>query len=124
MIMKNVAWCDEAAAALGRLIDPDLLPIFIKWIAEGVATLWRITEKNTVTWLITRIEKYPSGLELVLDAIAGKNCKQIVKILIDRAKALGIKQIRFETHHSEKLAQKFIGGLGFTRVATVFRAVI
>lgn len=121
MKMKSVSWCDEAAAALERLIDPDMLPIFINWISQGVATLWKITGKDYVTWLITRIEKFQSGMELVLDVIAGKNCKEIVRTLIERAKALGIKQIRFETHHSEKLATKFIGGLGFERVATVFR---
>lgn len=121
MKMKSVAWCDEAAAALEKLIDPDMLPIMLDWIKSGVATLWQITCKNSITWLITRIEKYPSGIELVLDAIAGKNCKEIVRTLIDRAKALGIKQVRFETHHSEKLAQKFIGGLGFKRAATVFK---
>lgn len=122
MKMTQVAWCDEAASALESLIDKDVLPLYREWVALGVATLWRITGKNYVTWLITRIEQFPNGVrELVLDVIEGKNCKQIVKILIERARKLGIKSVRFETHHNEKLAQRFVGGLGFSRVATVFR---
>ena len=47
-----------------------------------------------------------------------------MKKLIERARAAGIQSVRFETHHSEKLAKKFIGGLGFERVATVFKVAL
>lgn len=125
MIMKKSAWCDEAAAALAGLIEAEVLPLFRSWVESGDAILWRITGADFVTWLITRVEIFPSGeRELVLDVIAGKNCKEIVKTLMERAKNLGIQTVRFETHHSEKLAKKFIGGLGFSRVATVFKAAL
>lgn len=125
--MKLIAanWCDEAAAALAGLVDASMLPLFIEWIKNGTAKLWRIDGDNFVTWLVTRVELYPNGdTELVLDVIAGRECKKIVKYLMDRAKAMGIKSVRFETHHSEKLAKKFMGGLGFERAATVLRAVL
>jgi hypothetical protein len=122
MIMKKSAWCDEAAAALGDLIDRSMLPLFKRWIETGEAILWRIHGRDFVTWLITRVEIFPDGCsELVLDVIAGKNCKTILKKLFERAKKMGVNSVRFETHHPEKLAQKFIGGMGFERVATVFR---
>jgi hypothetical protein len=125
MKLVACAWCDEAAAALAGLIDASMLPLFIEWIKNGTAKLWRIDGDGFITWLITRVEKFPAGdTELVLDAIAGKNCKKIVKLLIEKAKALGINSVRFETHHSEKLAIKFVGSLGFKRVATVLRAQI
>lgn len=118
-------WCDEAAEALNGLISAEMMPIMLGWIEKGSAILWRICGADYVTWLITRVEMYPNGTrELVLEVIAGKNCRAIVKALIDRAKTLGIHSIRFETHHSEKLATKFLGGLGFKRAATILRAEI
>lgn len=116
------AWCDEAAAALKGLIDLDALPLLIQSIANGAAVLWRVTGEGWQSWLITRIEKYPSGVrEMVLEAIAGKNCKEILRRVFKVAAGAGISSVRFETHHAEKIAQRFIGGLGFNRVATVFR---
>lgn len=124
MKLISCAWCDEAAAALAGLIDASMLPLFIEWIKNGTAVLWRVVDDG-VTWLVTRVEMFPNGdTELVLDVIAGKQCKKIVQGVIDRARAIGIKSVRFETHHSEKLAKKFIGSLGFERVATVFRVQI
>lgn len=123
MKMEKSTWCDEAAAALVGLIDCAMLPLFKRWIETGEAILWRITGNGFTTWLITRVETFPNGhIELVLDVIAGKNCKTILKTIFERAKNMGVKSVRFETHHPEKLAKKFIGGFGFERVATVFRA--
>lgn len=120
MKMTASSWCDEAAEALGDLISPDVFPIYMDWIRQGVCKLWRVTGDNYVTWLITRVEQYPNGMrELVLEVIAGKNARQIIKTVLERAKDLGIHTARFETHHSEKVAQKFMGCLGFVRRATV-----
>jgi hypothetical protein len=125
MIMQRSKWCSEAAAALTGLIDAAMLPLFKQWIESGAAVLWRVSGSDYVTWLITRVEQFPGGTrELVLDVIAGKNCVEIVKTLIKRAKNLGINSVRFETHHSEKLAKKFICSLGFERVATVFKVAL
>jgi hypothetical protein len=123
MQMVKSKWCDEAARALAGLIDPAVLPLQKKWIEEGSAILWRITGGEFVTWLITRVESFPNGqCELVLDVIAGKQCKAILKKIFERARALGCHTVRFETHHPEKLAARFIGSLGFERAATIFRA--
>lgn len=125
MKMTPSQWCDEAAEALGGLMSPELFEIYMQWISQGICKLWRVTGNDYVTWLITRVEQYPNGLrELVLEVIAGKNARQIVKQLLERAKNLGIHTARFETHHSEKVAQKFIGGLGFKRRATTFEVVL
>ena len=122
MILQKSKWCDEAAAALSDLIERSMLPLFQRWIDSGEAILWRITGRDFVTWLITRVEIFPDGCsELVLDVIAGKKCKEILKKIFERAKQMGVNSVRFETHHSEKLAKKFIGDMGFERVATVFR---
>lgn len=125
MKMEKASWCDEAAAALAGLIEPAVMPLMRKWLDEGSAILWRITGGEFVTWLITRGESFPNGeRELVLDVIAGKQCKAIVKIILEKARALGFQTVRFETHHPEKLAARFMGSLGFSRAATVFRAVL
>lgn len=116
-------WCEEAARELMGLIDPDVLPLTLQAISDGIAVLWKVTGDGWHSWLITRIEKFPTGvIELVLEVIAGKNCKQILERVFEQAKKSGVTSIRFETHHAEKIAQRFIGGLGFNRVATVFRA--
>lgn len=123
MKFRCVSWSEKAAAALTDLIDPDVLPLTLQSIKDGVATLWNIAGEGWESWLIMRIEVFPSGVrELVLEVIAGKNCKQILQRVFEMAKSVGIKTVRFETHHSEKVAQRFIGDLGFSRVATVFRA--
>lgn len=125
MKMDSVQWCDEAASALAGLIEPAVLPLMQRWINTGDAILWRISGGDFVTWLITRVEAFPNGeRELVLDVIAGKQCKEILQIIFDRARALGFSSVRFETHHPEKLAARFMGSLGFERVATVFRAAL
>lgn len=122
MIFQLQRWSDEAAAALKGLIDPDVLPLLIQRIKNGCAVLWRVLGDGWQSWLITRIEVFPNGVrEMVLEVIAGKNCKEILARVFEVAKNAGVKSIRFETHHAEKIAQRFIGGLGFQRVATVFR---
>ena len=125
MNMQQSSWCDEEAKALAGLIEPAVLPLMRKWIEAGQAVLWKISGDGFVTWLITRYEFFPNGeRELVLDVIAGKQCKEILQKIFDRARSLGFQSVRFETHHPEKLAARFIGSLGFKRVATVFRAAL
>lgn len=122
MIFRMQQWCDEAAEALKGLIDPDVFPLLIQSIKNKSAVLWRVLGEGWQSWLITRVEVYPNGIrEMVLEVIAGKNCKDILKRVFEVAKSAGVKSIRFETHHSEKVAMRFVGGLGFQRVATVFR---
>lgn len=122
MKMTRTSWCDEAAAALDGLISPEMLPLFLQWIKDGTAILWKITGDTWATWLITRVESFPNGVrELVFDVIEGKNARQILRVLMDRAKAMGIQQARFESHHPEKVLNKAMGGLGFRRAATVYK---
>lgn len=123
MIVKKSPWCDEAAAALSGLIDSALLPLYRQWIDCGTAILWRICGGEWVTWLITRVEQFPNGqTELVFDAIAGSNARNILRHFIAQAKRLGISGARFESHHPESVLAKSMGHLGFKRVATTFRA--
>jgi hypothetical protein len=122
MIFLAKSWCDEAAAALKELIDPDVLPILLAAINKGTATLWLITGDGWQSWMITRIESFASGVkELVIEVIAGKNSKAIFRRVAEVAKQNGIKSIRFETHHSEKTIARFVTDLNVKRVATVFR---
>lgn len=114
-------WCEEAAKALGELISPDVFSVYMKWLRQGICRLWKIEGENYLTWIITRVELYPSGVkELVVEVIAGKNAREIMREFLRRAKALGIDRARFETHHSEKIAQRLIGDLGFKRRASVY----
>lgn len=122
MMMEKSSWCNEAAEALTGLISLEMLPLFRQWIEDGTAILWRITGDDWITWLITRVEMFPNGVrELVFDAIAGKNARQILEAMLKRAKALGIHQARFESHHPENIIARAMGGLGFKRVTTVFK---
>lgn len=115
-------WNDEAAAVIGPLVHPLIANEFQRDVERGRAVLWRVSGDDWVTWLVTRIEQFECGhIELVLEVIAGKHARLIVSALTEKVKVMGVKSIRFETHHPEKTAARLIGCLGFNRVATTFR---
>lgn len=122
MIFVRSQWCDRAEQALGHLIHTDVKPFLMNAVKTGAATLWCVQGDDWETWLLTRVEKFESGPELVLEAIDGSHCKEIVQRVKEVAKKSGVNSVRFETHHAEKVAGRFVAGLGFERVATVFRA--
>ncbi|MGB3610508.1 MAG: hypothetical protein WA987_09035 [Cellvibrio sp.] len=116
------AWNDEAAAMIAPLVHPLIKHEFRRDVDQGRAVLWRVSGDDWVTWLVTRIEQFEGGhIELVLEVIAGKNARAIVAALTEKVKKMGVKSIRFETHHPEKTAARLVGCLGFERVATTFR---
>lgn len=123
VIFNAVAWNGEAAAAIAPLVHPLIKNQFKNDIDKQRAVLWRVEVGESVTWLVTRIEQFECGhVEIVLEVIAGSNARLIVAALKEKVKPLGVKSIRFETHHAEKTAARLVGCLGFNRVATIFRA--
>lgn len=123
MIFTACAWNDEAAAMIAPLVCPMVADGFRRDIETGKSMLWCITGDDWKTWLVTRLEVLDGGhIELVLGVIAGKHARAIVSELKQNVKKLGVKSMRFETHHSEKVATRLVGCLGFNRMATIFRA--
>jgi hypothetical protein len=107
---------------IAPLVHPLIKHEFRRDVDQGRAVLWRVSGDDWVTWLVTRIEQFEGGhIELVLEVIAGKNARAIVAALTEKVKKMGVKSIRFETHHPEKTAARLVGCLGFERVATTFR---
>jgi hypothetical protein len=122
MMFVRSQWCDRAEQVLGHLIHKDVKPFLLDAVKSGAATLWKVQGDNWETWLLTRVEKFGDTRELVLEAIDGSHCHEIVRRVFKVAKNAGVSSVRFETHHAEKVAGRFVAGLGFERVATVFRA--
>ena len=119
---ERVSWSEKAAAMIAPLVHDNVKGEFKAGIEAGNLVLWCVDDE---TYLVTSIEQFENkNIELVLEVIAGKNCRAIVAALIEKVKKMGVTSIRFETHHSEKVAKRFVGCLGFERVATVLRAEI
>lgn len=114
-------WCEQSAAALLPLIDSDIREIIENQLKGGSAKLYRVAGENVAAWLLLSFEEYPSGKELVLEAIAGRGANVITKAVLSWAKGAGFVSARFETHHSERVAKKLISGTPLERSATVFR---
>lgn len=122
MIFKRLnGWCEQSAAALLPLIDLDVQSFINSQIEQGGAQLYRVTGDCCKAWLLISFEHYPSGTELVLEAIQGTGANAVTKAVMDWAKKSGVKSVRFQTHHGEKVAERLIKGTGLERVASVFR---
>ncbi len=121
MIWRRCKWNSCAEKALAELIDPAVKSALLSEIEQGQSCLWCIEDGDFKTWLITHVEVYETGTELVLEAVQGRDVNSIIQSVKERCKSLGINSIRFETHHSEKVAGRLIRGSGFERAATIFR---
>lgn len=113
-------WCEKSAAALSPLISPDIKAVIDQQILNGSASLFFVTGDGIEAWLLVSYEQYPSGGEIVLEAIAGRGANAITKEILKRAKNCGFKSARFETHHAEKVAEKLISGTNLKRRASVY----
>lgn len=113
-------WCEKSAAALSSLINHDVKEIIDQQILNGSAQIFRVTGDDVEAWLLVSYENYPSGREIVLEAIAGRGANAITKEILKRAKKSGFKSARFETHHAEKVAEKLISGTALKRRASVY----
>lgn len=118
-------WCEEAEEKILPLVSAEVREGFKTDIEAGRVNLWRVEGDGFITWLVTRIETLDGGkIRMVLECIAGTNSREIVAELKVKLKNLGVSSMRFETHHSEKVAARLVGCLGFERVASVFEVAL
>jgi len=121
MNFNPCAWNDEAARKILPLVEKHLHNDFIADIRAGRRVLWLVKDQGIKTWLVTAIETMPNHVELVVECIAGNQSRRIMETLKTRVKPLGVKTIRFESLHPEKLVERMCKPLGFKRVATIFK---
>lgn len=122
MNFKRISsWTEEAEDALGDLLLNDCVKQeVLRFITSGRSILWRISFNEKITWLLASIEGEETDAPVfVLDAIRGSHCAEILEVLKVHCKKSGFTKIRYETHHSEALAERFTGNAGFKRVATI-----
>lgn len=87
-------------------------------IVCGGATLYKVENHS---YAVVRVEESQDGAELVLVAYAGKNAKAAIADLQKIAEKQKINSIRVHTFHNEKLANRYLGACGFSRLETVYR---
>lgn len=123
MKFQQCQWDAKAAAVFDDfLIAPDRRGELIEEIADGRATLWRITGDGWETWLITRLEAWSNGKrEMVLEAVKGRHIVPILRRMFEHYRAAGVDSVRFVTPHPEAVAARLVKPLGLQRVETVFR---
>lgn len=121
MIFNKCQWCEEAEEKILPLVSESVREGFKRDIDQERAFLWRVEGDEFTTWLVTRLETMDGGkIRLVLECIAGTHAREIVAELKIKVKKLGVSTMRFETHHSDKVASRLVGCLGFERVASIF----
>ncbi len=87
-------------------------------IDRDIAQLYRV-ENGSIA--VVRVETNSAGTELVLVAYAGRGAAAAIADLQSVAKTKKINSIRIHTFHNEKLANRYLGACGFSRLETVYR---
>lgn len=117
MEMQKVQWCGEAATSLKNALG-HYLGFVAAEVKAGDASLWRVPGHG---YLVTRLETFNDGKELVLVAFEGKNVGEVVKHVTAICKNQpDIKKIRFHTAHPENVVSRLVNKWGFKREETVY----
>jgi len=93
--ISRVPWCEEAEAAFRSHPDTaEDLDNIRRNVQEDSAQLWRFTGPATM-WLVTRVERYPSGRrELVLVNAIGRNSRVVLDVCDRMARRIGAETVR------------------------------
>lgn len=87
-------------------------------VADGTAELLLLDDVAVVT----RVENYPEGREVVIVCAQGKGLARQTQRLIDAAARIGAKSIRF--HTSDPRMGSAARRWGYTEVQRIYRRVI
>lgn len=113
LYVAPAAWCDEAEAALMPAAFGDM-PLVRAEVLQGISRLWKACGA-TEGWIVTRQE--PGELVLVLGA--GRNCRPLIRYVMQRAKDAGL---RFRTHVRRPGLKRIYEQEGATLAEYVMRA--
>lgn len=87
--IKQVAWCDAAAAGLARALPSSaILEIVANEVRSGVSRLWHCRDGEHEAYCVTRIDLNPT--QLVIVAFEGSGMKVFGPWFVARAHAQGI----------------------------------
>ncbi|SRR5258706_1820716 len=92
-IAKIPQWSDAAELGLGETLGK-FRDELADQVNRGIAELWRLGRR---TYLLTRLDKWAHGSELVVCCLKGEGLHEIAPVIIERAKKQGIDSIRFHT---------------------------
>lgn len=121
--ISRVPWCEEAEAAFRSHPDTaEDLDNIRRNVQEDNAQLWRFTGPASM-WLVTRVERYPSGQrELVLVNAIGKNSRLVLDVCDRMAEKIGAQSIR--AHLVSTPLMRILEARGWQRHRVVMKKVI
>lgn len=89
-------------------------------VQRGVSQLWQFSDELGVSgYAVTRLERYPSGIEWCWVACAGRDFMRYARLMKDEADRRGLT---VRVHLTSKGMQRWYSKLGFTVSETIMRA--
>lgn len=85
--LRHVSWSPAAASALETAARGDL-DLIAQEVQDGRAWLYQITGEAE-GFIVLRLEASAAGQELVIVAAAGRNCRPVIRYLVDLADRKG-----------------------------------
>ena len=121
MIQLCSTWSDEAERYIGRALNARGLQDIRDEVGRGISQLWQFSdEQGLAAYAVTRLERYPSGVEWCWVACAGRDFMKYARMLKAEADRLGLT---VRVHLTSKGMIRWYSRLGFKVRETVMEAV-
>jgi hypothetical protein len=119
-VIRLCTWSDQAQAHIARALNAGGLQDISDEVARGVSQLWEFEDKEGIAgYAVTRLERYPSGVEWCWVACAGRNFMKYARMLKAEADSRGLT---VRVHLKSKGMERWYGKLGFEVSETIMRA--
>ena len=111
---------DEAERFIRRALNAGGLQDIRHEVQRGISQLWELSdEQGLAGYAVTRLERYPSGVEWCWVACAGRDFMKYARLMKQEAEQRGLT---VRVHLTSKAMQRWYGRLGFQVSETIMRA--
>jgi len=118
-VIRLTTWSAEAARCLGRALNAGGLLDIQDEVRRGLSQLWEFTDEHGLAgYAVTRLERYPSGIEWCWVACAGRDFMKYARLLQLEAERRGLT---VRVHLTSRAMQRWYGRLGFEVSETIMR---
>jgi len=119
-MIRLTTWSDAAERQLGRALNPNGITDIRDEVRRGISQLWELSDElGQAGYAVTRLERYPSGIEWCWVACAGRDFMKYARLMQQEAERRGLT---VRVHLTSRAMQRWYSRLGFKVSETIMRA--
>ena len=118
-MIRICRWSEQAEVYIRRALNANGVLDIRDEVQRGVSQLWEFgDDRGLAGYAVTRLERYPSGIEWCWVACAGRDFMPYARLLLQEAERRGLV---VRVHLTSKAMQRWYSRLGFEVSETIMR---